>query len=82
MSTNNITIEGLTTKQKIFMDTLWSMQDMRNVTAFVRSLPKRDAQDCQSLMAIAVQLTLEQDGAMDDYKELAAAAVSRARYCL
>ena len=79
---NNISIEGLTTKQKILMDTMWSMQDMTNVTAFVNSLPKRDAMDCMSLIEIAIQLSYEQDGALDDYKELAQAAINRARYSL
>jgi hypothetical protein len=55
---------------------------MTNVTAFVKTLPKRDAQDCMSLIEIAVQLSYEQDGALDDYKELSQAAISRARYSL
>jgi hypothetical protein len=79
---SNISIEGLTAKQKALMDVMWSMSDMTNVTAFVKTLPKRDAQDCMSLIEIAVQLSYEQDGALDDYKELAAAAISRARYSL
>ena len=75
-----ITIHGLTVKQKIFMDTLWSMEDMKNVEAFVSSLPKRDQQDCRCLIAIAVQESMEQDGALDEYKDLAQAAISCARY--
>ena len=77
---NNISIEGLTAKQKALMDVMWSMSDMTNVTAFVKTLPKRDAQDCMSLIEIAVQLSYEQDGALNDYKELAQAAINRARY--
>ena len=76
-----ITITGLTHKQKALMDVMWSMDDITKVTAFVKTLPKRDAQDCMSLIAIATQESLEQEDGLDAYKELAQAAVSRARSC-
>jgi hypothetical protein len=74
-----ITITGLTNKQKALMDVMWSMDDITKVTAFVRTLPKRDAQDCMSLIAIATQETYEQEDGLDAYKELAQAAISSAR---
>jgi predicted TIM-barrel fold metal-dependent hydrolase len=74
-----ITITGLTTKQRILMDTMWSMQDMNNVTAFVRSLPIRDAQDCISLIQIATQDTQELEEGLDAYEQDAIACVNRAR---
>ena len=76
-----ITITGLTHKQKALMDVMWSMDDITKVTAFVKTLPKQDAQDCMSLIAIATQESLEQEDGLDAYKELAQAAVSRARSC-
>lgn len=74
-----ITITGLTHKQKVLMDVMWSMDDITKVTAFVKTLPKRDAQDCMSLIAIATQESQEQEDGLDAYKELAQAAISRAR---
>ena len=73
-----ITIQGLTHKQKVFMDVMWSMDSMPLVEAFIKSLPTRDGQDCASLVAIAVQDTLEQDNRMDDYEELAGIVIARA----
>ena len=74
-----ISISGLTTKQRILMDTMWSMQDMRNVQAFVGSLPKRDQQDCMSLITIATQDSIELEDGLDAYKEHALACIARAR---
>jgi hypothetical protein len=74
-----ITITGLTQKQKALMDVMWSMDDMSKVTAFVRTLPKRDAQDCMSLISIATQESIEQEDGLDAYKHDALAAISRAR---
>ena len=75
-----ITITGLTHKQKALMDVMWSMDDITKVTAFVRTLPKRDAQDCMSLIAIATQDSLELEG-LDEYAQAADLAISRARSC-
>lgn len=74
-----ITIHGLTVKQKALMDVMWSMQDLSNVTAFIKTLPKQDAQDCMSLVEIAVQESYEESGALNDYKEQAARAIAAAQ---
>jgi predicted TIM-barrel fold metal-dependent hydrolase len=73
-----ITITGLTPKQKVLMDVMWSMDDISTVTAFVNTLPKRDRQDCMSLITIATQESLEQEG-LELYEQAANAAISRAR---
>ena len=72
-----ITIQGLTHKQKVFMDVMWSMDSMPAVNAFIKSLPTRDQQDCRSLVAIAVQDTLEQDNTMDLYEQDAVDVIAR-----
>ena len=72
-----ITITGLTQKQKVFMDVMWTMDSMPAVEAFIKTLPARDQQDCQSLVAIAVQETLEQEGRIADYEELACSVIAR-----
>ena len=74
-----ITISGLTNKQRALMDVMWSMDDITKVTAFVSTLPKRDAQDCMSLIEIAIQLTYEQQGELDAYKDRACAVINAAR---
>ena len=76
-----ITIQGLTHKQKVFMDVMWSMESMPAVQAFIKSLPTRDGQDCQSLVAIAVQESLEQDNTMELYEQQAVNVIARARSC-
>jgi hypothetical protein len=76
-----ITITGLTHKQKVFMDVMWSMESMPAVNAFIKSLPTRDGQDCASLVAIAVQESLEQDNTMELYEQHAVNVIARARSC-
>ena len=73
-----ITITGLTPKQKALMDVMWAMEDMSNVQAFIKTLPKRDRQDCLSLIEIAVQASLEEDNRLEDYADAAQAAIARA----
>ena len=72
-----ITISGLTHKQKALMDVMWTMDSMHKVNAFVRTLPKRDAQDCLSLIQIAVQETLEEEGRIADYEADALSVIAR-----
>jgi len=72
-----ITITGLTHKQKVFMDVMWTMDSMPLVEAFIKTLPARDRQDCQSLVTIAVQETLEQEGRIADYEDVAVSIIAR-----
>jgi len=72
-----ISITGLTNKQKALMDVMWSMDDMPAVQAFIKTLPKRDQQDCASLVTIAVQESLEEDNRLDDYEADALNLIAR-----
>ena len=72
-----ITITGLTNKQKVLMDVMWAMDTMPAVEAFIKTLPKRDQQDCESLVAIAVHESLEEDNRLEDYEELALNLIAR-----
>ena len=74
-----ISISGLTTRQKAIMDMMWSMQSMDQVTALIRALPTRDAQDAHSLIIIAQQESLEEDGELDAYKDQARLCICSAR---
>ena len=59
------------------MDVMWAMDTMPAVEAFIKTLPKRDQQDCLSLVAIAVQESLEEDNRLEDYEELALNLIAR-----
>ena len=59
------------------MDVMWAMDTMPAVEAFIKTLPKRDQQDCESLVAIAVQESLEEDNRLEDYEELALNLIAR-----
>ena len=72
-----ITITGLSNKQKVLMDVMWAMEDMPAVEAFIKSLPKRDQQDCQSLVTIAVQESLEEDNRLELYEQDALNLIAR-----
>ena len=75
-----ITIQGLTHKQKVFMDVMWSMESMPAVNAFINTLPTRDQQDCRSLVTIAIQEAEEHEqNGLEAYKLLADIAIARAR---
>ena len=77
-----ITIQGLTHKQKVFMDVMWTMESMPAVNAFINTLPTRDQQDCRSLVAIAVQEAEEHEqNGLEAYESLAVSAIARARGC-
>jgi len=71
-----ITISGLTTRQKAIMDMMWNMQSMDQVTALIRALPTRDAQDAHSLIIIAQQESLEEDGELDAYMDQARSVIA------
>jgi hypothetical protein len=76
-----ISITGLTNKQKALMDVMWAMDDMPAVQAFIKTLPKRDGQDCISLVEIAVQESLEEDNRLDDYEQDALNLIARVSSC-
>ena len=79
MSDNMIRIEGLTKKQVAIMDVLWLCDTLEQAQLVVNSLSQhRDRCDAQSLMHIALVESLEQDGALDEYKDAAADCISLA----
>lgn len=49
-----ITIEGLTKKQRMFADIMWSMDGKEQVTMFIRSLPERDRKQAQVVCELMV----------------------------
>lgn len=49
-----IQIEGLTKKQKLFADLMWSMDGKDEVEAFIRSLPKKDREQAQVVCELMI----------------------------
>lgn len=74
-----ITIAGLTPKQKTIMDIMWTMETITQVEAFIKSLPRDDAIDAHGLLQIAIVETLEEEGRMDEYEDMALDVIANAR---
>jgi hypothetical protein len=75
-----ITISGLTTRQKTIMDLLWTCNDLDQVQTFIKALPTvADQYDALSLVNIATQESLEEDGVLEQFKETAREAIDRCR---
>ena len=72
-----ITISGLTPKQKALLTVMWEIDSMDKVQQFISTLPTRDAQDADSLLKIAIWESLEQEGAIDDYRQDSVDVISR-----
>ena len=74
-----IQITGLTKKQKAIMDVLWMCDTLEQANTVVDSLSQhKDRCDARSLMHIALVESLEQEGALDEYKDAAADCISLA----
>ena len=74
-----IQIQGLTAKQKTIMDIMWTMESIEQVESFIKSLPRRDGIDAHGLMSIAVVDTLEEEGKLADYEDMARTVIHNAR---
>lgn len=74
-----ILIEGLTPKQKTILDIMWAMETKQQVQNFIESLPANDAVDATNLMEVLIHESLEAQGELDQYENIAKAAISRAR---
>lgn len=72
-----ITIQGLSSKQKVLMDVMWSMDSLAEVQQFIKTLPKKDQQDCASLIHIAALETEEYEQGLDEYESIAVDVISR-----
>ena len=74
-----ITISGLTPKQKALLTVMWEIDSMDKVQQFISTLPTADARDADSLLKIAIWESLEQEGAIDDYRQDSVDVISRIR---
>jgi hypothetical protein len=75
-----ITITGLTTRQKTIMDLLWGCSTLEQVKTLIAAMPTgKDQQDARSLVLIATQESLEEEGVLEQFEEQAREAISRCR---
>jgi hypothetical protein len=75
-----ITISGLTDRQKTIMELLWGCSTLEQVKALIAAMPTAaDQQDARSLVLIATQETLEEEGVLEQFEEQALALIDRCR---
>lgn len=53
-------IDGLTRKQVALLDIMWTLDDEQSVENFVRSLPRADQQQAQSLKTLLIHEAMEE----------------------
>jgi DNA replication protein DnaD len=71
------TIQGLTPRQKIIADLLWTCETSSQMTALINSLPsEQDKVDATGLARIMIMEFQEED--LEDYLDDAEAVISRA----
>jgi hypothetical protein len=54
-----IEIHGLTDRQKLLCDLMWTCSELSELESLISSLPPEDRLDCESLKIIIVQEALE-----------------------
>lgn len=55
-----IEITGLSKRQMILADILWSIDDWNQVERFIASLPKRDRIDCEGILELMRMALVEE----------------------
>lgn len=76
----DITIAGLTKRQKNLMDLIWGCKDIEQVNTLIAAMPTdKDKQDCKGLVTILMQEVIEQELGLEDYRDAALTCISRAR---
>ena len=63
---SNIVIEGLSKKQRLFADIMWSLDSTDQVTTFIRSLPKKDRQQAQVVCELMILACIDEVDSVED----------------
>lgn len=71
---------GLTERQKVLADMLWGCEEYTDVERLLKALPKRERQECESIMEMMKMAVVEQcyAGIKQEYAE-AEALIQKAR---
>lgn len=66
------TLEGLTPKQMVLADIMWALDDFEQVQTFIRTLPKREQAECQTIIELMKMAVAEQcyDGSLHKAREV------------
>jgi len=66
----DITIDGLTAKQKVLADIIWQFDDFVDVKQFMDTLPVIERRECEAIVELMKLATLEQlyDGIKDNHE--------------
>ena len=54
------TLEGLNARQRVLADIMWSLEEYDDVERFIKSLPKREAAECRSIIEMMKMAIVEQ----------------------
>jgi len=65
-----IQIEGLTAKQRMLADIIWSFNDKEAVTKFIKTLPLKDRQDAQTIVEMMILSFLDEVDNTDEAKSI------------
>ena len=75
-----ISIQGLTARQMEMMNEMWALERLDEVHSYIEDLDdEQDRFDALSLVEIATLESLEEDGAIKVYEDLARSIVDHAR---
>jgi hypothetical protein len=65
-----IQIDGLTKKQRILADIIWSFNDRKAVQRFIASLPKKDRQDAETIVEMMILAFLDEVDNTDEAQSI------------
>lgn len=75
-----MTIEGLTTRQRVLADLIWSCEDETALNTLITSLPTtEDRAHAATLVKLIIHESLEQEGNLAQFCDLADACIAQAR---
>lgn len=61
-----ITLTGLSDRQMVLCEIMWSLQSQEEVTQFITALPLADAQECRSLVQLMLAEIIDSVDSVDD----------------
>ena len=61
-----IQIEGLTKKQKMFADIIWSLDTQDQVKAFIESLPEKDKRQAATVCELMILAFIDEVNTVED----------------
>jgi hypothetical protein len=63
----------------MLLDVMWNIENIQQVNDFINSLPPKDNIDARSLLKIAIEDSLEYEGELDRYSDVATKAIDKAQ---